>query len=127
MIDCYPSNLTVSNNGNISMSFDIPIEYILGKGNIYIKEYDTDKIILTYNVAESPNNEGIIYSDDTYTKIELENSLNRLPNNKYYITIENNCFYNKKNVEKWFNGIQNKDELSFTVLNQNESYDDVTF
>lgn len=127
LIDCYPSNLTVSNNGNISMSFDIPIEYILGKGNIYIKEYDTDKIILTYNVAESPNNEGIIYSDDTYTKIELENSLNRLPNNKYYITIENNCFYNKKNVEKWFNGIQNKDELSFTVLNQNESYDDVTF
>lgn len=127
LIDCYPMNLEVSNNGNISMTFDIPIEFVLGKGNIYIKEYDTDKTVLTYNVAESPENEGVIYTNDTYTEIELENSLNRLSNKKYYIYVEDDCFYNKKNVNKWFKGIDDKDELTFTVLNNQESYDDLTF
>lgn len=116
-------------DSDISFKFDRNISFFTGTGMIRIKEYDTDKEVLAYNMIKGSGMGQVLYKNSSRTdEIILENALTALEEGvKYYVLIEDKCIADKmQSIEEvWFDGYSNKEDYTFTVGVSSSAFNDM--
>jgi len=118
-------------DGDITLKFDRDVDFNEGTGMIHIKEYDTDKEVLTYNMIKG-SGIGLVLQGDSSKRddeIILENALTALEyGRKYYVLIDDKCFADKmQSIEpKWFEGYQSKEDYFFTVGDSSSAFNEIS-
>lgn len=125
IVSTFPANgaTNVDNTiKDITLKFNKNININTGTGTIEIREYDTDKSVLTYymnNISGDHDNAyHIVYKNENdKTEIVLENALRVLDNSKkYYVKIDNNCICEEGiSPYNWFTGISDKNQWNFST------------
>lgn len=141
IIESYPAagaegvNLSLTNdiritfNKNVNIFNDRPGDQL---GSVQIKEYDTDKTVLEYNMLTGSKVGQIVYLDGTKGKdtILLKNAMTVLDRGKkYYVLMDDYCVAEEGDTHNpvWFQGITDKDELSFKIGANTQVLSDITY
>lgn len=126
IVSTFPANGAANvdrSSKDITIKFNKDVDISTGTGNIKIIDYDTDKVVLTYNmITGSPVGDVVYKNADDKTEIKLENALDALHNfSKYYVIIDDKCIRADEVVPPnfeyvWFGGISDKSIWNFSTL-----------
>lgn len=141
IVDSYPSkdssgiglqissDIRITFNRNVDLFNDRPGDSL---GSIQIKEYDTDKTVLEYNMVFGSKVGQVVYLDSKMAKnsILLKNAMTVLDRGKkYYVLMDNYCIAEEGDSHNpvWFQGISEKDDFTFRIGNNTQVLSDVTY
>lgn len=141
IVDTYPSNgsegVSLQTSSDIRITFNRDVSIFNDRpgdslGSVQIKEYDTDKTVLEYNMVSGSKVGQIVYLDSKTAKnsILLKNAMTMLDRGeKYYIVMDEYCIAEEGDSHNpvWFEGISNKDDFTFRVGSNNQILSDVTY
>ena len=119
LIDTFPRHLSdnaTPGDRDISLTFNRAVDFIVNPGVIRIREYETDNIVLTYDMHNQTAGRLVLYGNNRNTII-LQNALTLLEyNTRYYVEIEGNVFSCPvpESNYSWFGGLS-KGEFIFTT------------
>ena len=123
------SDIRITFNRNVNIFNDRPGDQL---GSIQIKEYDTDKTVLEYNMLTGSELGQVIYLDGKRGKdtILLKNAMTVLDRGKkYYVLMDEYCVAEDGDTHApvWFEGINDKETFSFKIGANTQASSDMTY